>query len=242
MIFNAGTYALGFVAGALSILSPCVLPLVPILLTSAAQAHARGPLALAAGLSLSFAVIGTAVAWAAANLGLDPTAFRIVGAVALALIGVVLLSSGLQQRFALATSGIGNVGQGVLSRLRLDDLRGQFVIGLVLGIVWSPCVGPTLGAAVLLASQGSQLPQIALMMAIFGLGAGVPLVALGLISRGAMMRMRGNFLAAGKTGKMVLGTAMLVVAALIVLGTDKAIETWLVDRSPAWLTELTTRY
>ena len=242
MIFTAGSYALGFVAGVLSILSPCVLPLVPILLTSAAQAHARGPLALAAGLSLSFALIGTAVAWAAANLGLDPTAFRIAGAVALALIGLVLLSTGLQQRFALATSGIGNAGQGVLSRLRLDDLRGQFVIGLVLGIVWSPCVGPTLGAAVLLASQGSQLPQIALMMAVFGLGAGVPLIVLGLISRSAMTRMRGNLLAAGRTGKMVLGAAMLVVAALIVSGTDKAIETWLVDHSPAWLTDLTTRY
>ena len=242
MIFNAGSYALGFVAGALSILSPCVLPLVPILLTSAAQAHARGPLALAAGLSLSFAVIGTAVAYAAANLGLDPTAFRIAGAVALAIIGLVLLSTSLQQRFALATSGIGNAGQGVLSRLRLDDLRGQFVIGAVLGIVWSPCVGPTLGAAVLLASQGSELAQIALLMAVFGLGAGVPLVALGLISRSAMMRMRGNLLVAGKTGKMLLGIAMIVVAALIVLGTDKAIEAWLVDRSPAWLTELTTRY
>ncbi len=242
MIFDAGSYALGFVAGALSILSPCVLPLVPILLTSAAQAHARGPFALAAGLSLSFAVIGTSVAWAAANLGLDPTAFRIAGAVALALIGVVLLSTSLQQRFALATSGFGNAGQGVLSRLRLDDLRGQFVIGLVLGIVWSPCVGPTLGAAVLLASQGSQLPQIALMMAVFGLGAGVPLIALGLISRSAMMGMRGRLLVAGRTGKMVLGAAMLVVAALIVFGTDKAIETWLVDHSPAWLTDLTTRY
>lgn len=239
---NPGSYAFGFVAGALSILSPCVLPIVPILLTSATQAHARGPLALAAGLSLSFAIIGTAVAWAAANVGLDPTAFRIVGAVALAIIGLVLLSSGLQQRFAFATSGIADAGQGFLSRLRLDDLRGQFVIGLVLGVVWSPCVGPTLGAAILLASQGSQLPQIALLMALFGLGAALPLIALGLISRTATARVRGNLLMAGRTGKMLLGIAMLVVAALIVFGTDKAIETWMVDHSPAWLTDLTTRY
>ncbi len=239
---NPGSYPLGFVAGALSILSPCVLPIVPILLTSAAQAHARGPLALAAGLSLSFAIIGTAVAWAAANVGLDPSAFRIVGAIALAIIGLVLLSSGLQQRFAFATAGIANAGQGFLSRVRLDDLRGQFVIGLVLGVVWSPCVGPTLGAAILLASQGSQLPQIALLMALFGLGAALPLIALGLISRTAMARMRGSLLVAGKTGKMLLGIAMLVVAALIVFGTDKAIETWMVDHSPAWLTDLTTRY
>lgn len=242
MDVGLGSYGLGFVAGSLSILSPCVLPIVPILLTSASQAHARGPLALAAGLALSFAVIGTGVAWAAANVGLDPAAFRIVGAVALALIGLVLLSSGLQQRFASATSGFADAGQGLLSRMRLDDLRGQFIIGLVLGVVWSPCVGPTLGAAVLLASQGSHLPQIALLMALFGLGAGIPLIALGLVSRSAMTRMRGHLLAAGKTGKMLLGIAMLAVAALIILGTDKAIETWMVDHSPSWLTDLTTRY
>ena len=242
MGLTLGSYGLGFVAGALSILSPCVLPLVPILLASAAQAHARGPLALAAGLALSFAVIGTGVAWAAANVGLDPASFRVVGAVALAVIGLVLLSSGLQQRFASATSGFADAGQGLLSRLRLDDLRGQFIIGLVLGVVWSPCVGPTLGAAVLLASQGSQLPQIALLMALFGLGAGLPLIALGFVSRGAMARLRGHLLVAGKIGKMLLGGAMLVIAAFILLGIDKAIETWLVDRSPAWLTDLTTRY
>ena len=64
-----------------------------------------------------------------------------------------------------------------------SGLAGQFAVGLLLGAVWSPCVGPTLGAASLLASQGKDLPQVALTMVVFGIGAAVPLILLGLLSR-----------------------------------------------------------
>ena len=130
-----------------------MLPIVPILLGSAASAHPRAPLALAAGLALSYAVVGSTLAWAGANLGIDGTVFRTMGAAILGLLGLVLLSAGLQRRFAAATAGIGDAGNNALSRLRLDGLRGQFAIGLALGVVWSPCVGPTLGAAIVLAAR-----------------------------------------------------------------------------------------
>ena len=242
MEFGLGSYGFGFLAGLLSTLSPCVLPIIPILLGSAASAHRRAPLALAGGLALSYAVIGTGLAWAGAALGLDPALFRGAGAAILGLLGIVLMSAGLQQRFASATSGIGNAGTSLIARLRLDGLWGQFVIGLVLGVVWSPCVGPTLGAAVVLASQGSRLPQVASLMGIFGFGAALPVVALSYVSRGVWNRMRGNLAKAGKTGKLVLGGAMIAIAAMILSGADRTIEAGLVNHSPAWLTRLTTRF
>ena len=113
---------------------------------------------------------------------------------------------------------------------------------MLLGIVWSPCVGPTLGAAIVLASQGSQLPQVAVLMGIFGLGAATPIVVLAYLSRSAMLRIRGNLMQAGKTGKNVLGVAMVALAIFILTGADKPLETWLVENSPAWLTQLTTRF
>ena len=119
---------------------------------------------------------------------------------------------------------------------------GQFAIGLVLGVVWSPCAGPTLGAAVVLASQGSHLPQVALLMGVFGVGAAFPVVALAYISRGAMAKMRSTLLQTGRTGKLILGVVMVGVAAMILSGADKPVETWLVEHSPSWLTELTTRF
>lgn len=240
--FGLGSYGFGLLAGLLTTLSPCVLPILPILLGSATAAHPRAPLALAGGLAVSYAVIGTLVAWAGSAIGMDTTIFRNVGAVILGLLGLVLMSASLQRRFATATSRIGDAGNNMISRLNLDGLRGQFVIGLALGVVWSPCVGPTLGAAIVLASQGSHLPQVALLMGVFGVGAAMPIIGLAYLSRAAMMKVRGKLMQAGKAGKTVLGIIMVSIAVLILTGADKPLEAWLVDMSPAWLTALTTHF
>ena len=242
MDFGLGSYGFGFLAGLLSTLSPCVLPIIPILLGSATNAHPRAPLALAGGLAISYAVIGTGLAWAGSALGMDTSVFRNVGAAILGLFGLMLMSGSLQQRFASVTSGLGDAGNNLMAHMKLDGLGGQFAIGLVLGVVWSPCVGPTLGAAVVLASQGTQLAQVALLMGIFGIGAALPVVALAYVSRSAMMKMRGKLMQAGKTGKMILGAVLVAIAVFILSGIDRPVEAWLVDQSPAWLTRLTTRF
>ncbi|WP_296658502.1 cytochrome c biogenesis CcdA family protein [Paraburkholderia sp.] len=242
MEIGLGSYSFGFLAGLLSTLSPCVLPLVPILLGSATSVHRRAPLALAGGLAISYAIIGTSLASAGTALNVDAGVFRYAGAIVLALLGVVLMSGSLQQRYAVATSGLGDAGNSLISRMQPDGLSGQFAIGLVLGVVWSPCVGPTLGAAVMLASQGSHLPQAALLMGVFGIGAALPVAALAYVSRGAMAKMRGKLMLAGKTGKIAMGAIMVAIAVLILSGADKTIEAWLVSHSPAWLTALTTRF
>ena len=235
------TFGLGFLAGLLSTLSPCVLPLIPILLATAVGAHRLGPYALALGLALSFATVGIFVATVGASLGLDGATFRNVAALILIGFAVVLLSTRLQERFATASSGLSAAGDALLARIRLDGVGGQFVIGLVLGVIWSPCVGPTLGAATTLASQGKDLAQIALLMALFGIGAGTPLVVLGTLSRTTVLNLRGRMLAAGKGGKLMLGALMLAIGVAILTGWDKRFEAWAVEASPAWLTELTTR-
>jgi thiol:disulfide interchange protein len=98
---------------------------------------------------------------------LDSELVRRMGAALLGLFALVILSSSLQQRFAAATSGIGNAGNRLLSRLHLSGFYGQLVVGLVLGMIWSPCVGPTLGAAIVLASQGKHLAGSAALMGLF---------------------------------------------------------------------------
>lgn len=80
MELGLGAYGFGLLAGLLSTLSPCVLPILPILLSSATAAHPRAPLALAGGLALSYAVVGTLIAWLGAAIGLDSAIFRNVGA------------------------------------------------------------------------------------------------------------------------------------------------------------------
>ncbi|RED21717.1 cytochrome c biogenesis transmembrane protein [Rhodopseudomonas thermotolerans] len=234
--------ALAFVAGLLSILSPCVLPLVPIVLGAAVAQHRHGPLALAAGLALSFTLIGLLVAVAGFSLGLDAGVFRAAAAVIMIALGAVLLVPAAQVRLAAAGSPLSGLADQYFGQSAGAGLAGQFGIGLLLGAVWSPCVGPTLGAASLLASQGRDLATVAMTMAAFGIGAALPLVGLGLLSRATLTNIRGRLLSAGKLGKAVLGGAFVVIGIAILSGADKRIEAALVAVSPAWLTNLTTRF
>jgi len=242
MNFGPATYGLGLLAGALSILSPCVLPLVPVLVAAAVNAHRWGVMALGVGLALSFTIVGIFLATLGVALGLDPDTFRIVGAVILALFGLILLVPKLQDVFARGTGALGNAGGQLLARMTLDGLAGQFLVGILIGVVWSPCVGPTLGAATTLASQGKNLGQIGLLMLIFGIGAAAPLVLLGSLSRASMLKIRGRLLTAGKFGKQAFGLVMLILGVLIATGTDKSLEAWVLDRTPEWLTAITTKY
>ncbi len=242
MLSALSTYFFSLVAGSLSTLSPCVLPLIPILITSALNTHKLGPYALAGGLALSFTVVGVFLATLGASLGLDQETFRVVAAVLLIGFGIILLSSALQERFAVAASGFSNSGQSLLNRISTDSLSGQFMLGLILGVVWSPCVGPTLGAVITLASQGESLWHITLVMALFGIGAGVPLILLGLLSRQAMMRFRDKLLLAGQTGKKILGVLLLLVGIMIIMGWDKQLESLALDILPEWLINLSVRF
>jgi cytochrome c biogenesis protein CcdA len=240
MFTEFGTYGLSYLAGVLSTLSPCVLPLLPILVGSAVLAHRFGAIALAAGLASSFTIVGVFIASVGVAIGLDQEVFRNIAAVLLIVFGITLLSSTLQEKFAVATSGLSSSGQSLLSRISTDGLFGQFILGLLLGVVWSPCVGPTLGATITLASQGQNLAHATLVMALFGIGASTPLVIFGMLSRQAVMKFRDKMLTAGATGKKILGILLLTLGLMIVTGADKKFETAVLKIAPDWLVQLTT--
>jgi len=240
--FGLGSFLFAFLAGVLSTLSPCVLPLIPIIIGAAANQHRFGPFALAGGLAVSFAVIGTGLASIGSSIGLAQDGFRLFAAIVMGIIGIVLISNRLQERFAVAMSGVSGAGNSLLSKVTIDGLLGQFLIGILLGLVWTPCVGPTLGAAITLASQGRDLGKIIFVMGIFGLGAGLPLALLGMLSRGAMMKAKGKLGNAGKFGKQLLGGFLIVISLLVMTGQDKTLESFLLKHSPDWLTDLTTTF
>lgn len=237
-----GTIGLAFLAGVLSTLSPCVLPLIPIVLGTAASEHRLGPVALAAGLGLSFAAIGLFVATIGFAIGLDGDVFRSVGAVLLIAVGLVLMLPALQARAATAAGPVGTWAQERFGGFATGGLPGQFAVGLLLGAAWSPCVGPTLGAASLLAARGENLFSVALTMLVFGLGAALPLALLGLLSRQALLAWRGRLASAGTALKAAMGALFVTLGLLVLTGLDKRAEAWAVETSPDWLTALTTRY
>ncbi len=165
---------LAFLAGLLSLLSPCVLPMIPLVASSAVRSSRKGIFMLALGLSLSFALAGTILTFALISLGLSPEVLRYFSASLLLFIAVAVLvpsvGDWLSTRLSLLTSRL--PGQNVAG----DGVMTQFAVGASLGLVWLPCVGPTLGAAIALASTGQSMGSAFLVMLSFGVGTAIPLV------------------------------------------------------------------
>lgn len=236
----AASVGLAFLAGILSILSPCVLPLLPVVLGTAASEHRLGPAALAAGLAVSFTAVGLLVATVGFAAGLDAGAFRTAAALLLVVAGTVLLVPVLQARLALAAAPVGGWAEARFGGSPRHGIGGQLGVGLLLGAVWSPCVGPTLGAATVLAARGESLGTVGATMLAFGLGAAMPLLALGFASRRALLAWRGRMAAAGRAGKAALGAVLAATGVAILAGADKRLEAALLDAAPAWLAGLAT--
>ncbi|MCW6507263.1 cytochrome c biogenesis CcdA family protein [Lichenifustis flavocetrariae] len=235
-------FGFAFVAGLASMLSPCVLPLVPLVLAPALSTHRFGPLVLAGGLAMSFTIVGLFVATIGYALNIDGSVFRSAGAIVMVLVGLMLLVPSLQVRFATVSGPVANWADQRMGHPVASGLAGQFGIGLLLGLVWSPCVGPTLGAASLMAAQGHNLGEVACVMLFFGIGAAVPLLALGVLSRQTLQIARGGLLDAGKAAKIAIGLLLVLFGGGILFGLDKIIEAVLVDWSPAWLVSTATRF
>lgn len=231
---------LAFGAGALTILSPCVLPLVPVVLASAARQNRYGPLALATGLVAAFTLAGFLLATLGAASNFDGEIVRRLAASILLIVGLVLAFPALQHGLTHIATPLANWASRRQAGLERFGLLGQFGIGALLGLVWSPCVGPTLGAATLLAAQGENLTEVALVMLSFGLGIAAVLLVLALATRRLLTRWRGAMMTTGNRGRQILGLLIMVIALLILTGMDRVIEGVLVQASPQWLTDLTT--
>ena len=241
MMALLGNLVLSFGAGALSTLSPCVLPILPILLFGVLERHAWGPLALAAGLSASFAAVGTTLASVGFSTGIDPSILRFAVAALIAGMGIVLLLPAIQSRLAAVASPIAASGQTLLDRIQPSGIGGQFVLSVLLGVIWSPCSGPTLGAAIGLAAQGNGLGSAAVTMATFAVGAATPILALAYGSRQAITARRDWLARMSRIGKPLMGAAFVGIGIFVLTGLDKIIEASLTRAMPDWLVTVTTR-
>ncbi len=237
-----GSTILSFVAGLVTILNPCVLPLVPILVASALGKSRFGPLALAGGLVTSFTLFGFTVIAFGYSIGINEQAVRLFAGALLAAAGFVLLVPQAQAALSAAAAPLANFGNQRLAKVSGDGWHGQYAIGLLLGVVWAPCVGPTLGVAIAASSQGQDLFASFLIFLVFGLGVASSILLFAYGSRKALGERRQTLQLFARYGKPLFGAALLVVGLMVVTGFDKMIEIALLDVLPQGLIEFTTRF
>jgi len=236
------TYFWAFLAGILTLINPCVLPLLPVIIAGALQSHRLGPVMMALGLTVSFTVVGVLVTAFGHLIGLDETMINRIAATVMILFGIVLLLPKAQEKLSNVVAPLASGANAKIDSTESGSLGGQFFIGVLLGAVWSPCVGPTLGGAIGLAASGNGLLQATFTMLSFGLGVSVILLSLSYGTRELLTKRKNRLMRWMPWAKPIMGIVMIVVGIGILFHWNQAIDRWLLDIMPVWLQDLSVRY
>lgn len=221
---------LALLAGVATIASPCVLPILPILLgTAVSQTSRSRPLFIVLGFVVAFAAFGMLLGVVSSELELAHDALRVFALVMLGLSGLMQLwpapykwlmarLDGPLQR--LGSSGA-NAGSGTL---------GGLLLGVSLGAVWTPCAGPVLASILALVAKAQDPAWSAALLLMYALGAGVPMLAIAY--GGQFMRSQVRQVAR-YTGRLqqVFGLLVLLTAVAIYLQYDVLAYAWLTNLS-----------
>lgn len=227
-----------WLAGVLTLINPCVLPLLPVIIAGALQGHRHGPLYMAAGLTVAFTIVGVLITAFGHLIGLNSSTINTVAAVLMVMFGLVLLVPRAQETLATAAGPLASGANERMNQVNSQGALGQFTIGLLLGAVWSPCVGPTLGGAIGLAASGENLLQATITMLAFGLGVSTILILLSYGSRELLTKRRERLMKIMPWAKPIMGVALLFVGVALLMKWNHAIDAWLLNVMPAWLQDL----
>lgn len=233
-----------FIAGLLTTLSPCVLPILPFLLGSALRKNKRAPLYMILGLAVSFVAVGFTLSRFGTLFGLDGEQIRKGSAVLLILTSVFFLSKKIQSIISEKLTRFAHIGSSASSKWKLDETSSfdSIILGGLLGIIWSPCAGPTLGVAVSLASQEGATIEALKIMIVYAIGAIIPMLLISYGLRSFFQKYQGHIIGLVENSKTFLGVILLLVGVFILFGLDKTVEIYLLNYLPQSWVDLITKY
>lgn len=241
-MFTGAQHGFAFLAGALTTLSPCVLPILPLIVGAAVKKDRLAPIFIAAGLAVSFTAVGWSIASFGSFLGLTGEVVRTLGAIALGLFGVAALSERAMAGFSRLIRPLSDRASQRMNRIEGESRRDNFLLGALLGVGWSPCSGPTLGAAVTIAAQqGGGLPSLVTML-LFSLGAVLPLCFVAYGAATFVRKLQGKVLATSGRIKKAFGALMVLLSLAILTGADKWIEAKALEIAPESYSDLFTKF
>lgn len=232
---------LAYGAGLLTLINPCVLPILPIVLASASAEDRMGPVYLAFGMSVSFIFFGVTLTAVGYSIGFTTEDLAQVGAWLMLAFGLLLVVPQSTPLMTRAFAGIATSADRGIDRVGGLGPLGQVLGGGLLGLVWSPCIGPTLGGAIALASQGQSLVWATLIMTGFSLGVSTIILALSFGTREILRTRQDTLRHWSIRSKPILGAAFIVVGAGLILNIHHMLEAWALSVMPTWLIDLSVR-
>jgi cytochrome c biogenesis protein CcdA/thiol-disulfide isomerase/thioredoxin len=230
-----------FLAGVLTVASPCVLPLLPVILAGSAAGGKRRPLGIIAGFVLSFTTLTLGLSYLVGALGLDPDRLRAAAAVVIILMALVLIVPALKTGFAALAGRLVRVrpSAGAAGRPAAGDGWWPGVLtGLSLGVVWTPCVGPIMASVIGLAASRRLDSGGALLALVYAAGTALPLFAVMAGGRGLLRRF-GGLAARLEAIQRLFGVLMLAAGAALLVGADRRFQAWVLDAFPGYGAGLT---
>ncbi|MEI8066953.1 MAG: cytochrome c biogenesis CcdA family protein [Actinomycetes bacterium] len=231
-------YGVAFISGLLTILAPCIWPLLPIVLADVTQTKdKKRPLGITVGVAISFTVLTLSVSGLESSIGLNPNVLRKIAVVVLVVLGITMVipkaSQFLESRISRLSGRFGQVGRN--SR---TDFRGGFITGLALGIVWAPCSGPILASIATLAATNKVSAQVVLVTLFYVAGVSIPLFGFAVGGQRLLVNSRRLSKYTGKI-QIASGVVLILTAIAIQTNYDKTLEAKLLNAIPSYSSALT---
>lgn len=230
-------FGFAFLSGLLTILAPCIWPLLPIVLSASAsgKSHTR-PLGVTLGIMLSFGFFTLAISYLVTLFHLDANVIRLIAVIILVLVGIAMIVPQLMGYLEVGLSRVSSMF-GQKTQTQGADFQGGFIMGLALGVVWAPCAGPILASIAALAATGKVTLDVVLVTFFYVLGVGVPLF---LFAYGGQKVFRQTRFLSKHLGRIqqIFGVIMLITALAIYTNYDKVVEANLLNAFPDYTQSL----
>ncbi len=214
-------------AGVLTIGAPCILPLLPILLGSAIGGSKTRPLFIAGGFAITFAVLGLTLSYITTALDIDPNNLRHIAVVLLAIFGGLMIWPTPFEKLTAYLSNFSTKATG-WSRSAGNGNFGGFVLGIILGIIWTPCAGPVLGSILTLIATKTDLAAAAILLIAYAVGASLPMLVIAYGGQLAAEKVRAI---APYTLRIqqIFGIVIILMAIAIYFGYDTVLQTKILE-------------
>lgn len=228
---------LAFAAGVLTVLAPCILPLLPIVLGGTQGGTSRRPLWVVIGFVVSFSAIGAALATAGSFAGIMPETLRLIAVVLLVVLGLLLLFPRLYQFIQVPLERVmAQAGQSLSARAAgRSGVFSGLVTGLAMGLIWTPCAGPVLGSILTLAATTKDAFVTTLLLAAYAVGAAVPMLAIAYLGRGFIAWLKARDKAVVYLNR-IFGALLIMAGVAIGTGLDREVQILLLPYLPSFVT------